>query len=576
MRGPRHLLRRVVAVLIAGLLAASGLVLSSQPAQAAVTVTDPVSGASITLSTNRIAAGERIEISGRGFTPVQGSTGEPLVAVRPYDFDAGPAWTVGGRDAYRPPNPSQPPGSEAAYWFVTHHADGGSFEGWLQAPAELTPSGPLGNGQHWLRILSGAFFTTTGDRVTDPITFQVPFTVASNAAAASTGLTSPTGIFQAGTTFRPGAQVTVRGDGFTPGETVTATLDGSPLTAGITAGTDGALPPTARITLPSDVALGSRTLRLSTGSVGAEVTLRITAQPSATLRTERVRPGGAFGFDLAGYIGVGGAPQKVAVVVNEQVLACVQTGSTGAASGTATLPAELTGTVVIGFNVGLSCVLPPAGVINDQPISRITRSLTVDADSPAPRTSALTLTAPKSPRYGSARTATVALRIAGAPAAGTVEVSQGSWTTTVAVGTAGTRVTLPADAAVGRHTLTARFAGDADTAAATASARFTVTKASSSASLKLSASKVKRGKRVDATVKVSISGATKVYATGTVRIYDGKKRLGSYALKSSHRGTLKVKLPAFTKRGTHKIKAVFAGNSNASGKTTKTVSVRVS
>ncbi|MFT3833439.1 MAG: hypothetical protein QM711_08975 [Micropruina sp.] len=228
MRGPRHLIRRVVAVLIAGLLAASGLVLSTQPAQAAVTVTDPVSGASITLSTNRIAAGERIEISGRGFTPVQGSTGEPLVAVRPYDFDAGPAWTVGGRDAYRPPNPSQPPGSEAAYWFVTHHADGGSFEGWLQAPAGLTPSGPLGNGQHWLRILSGAFFTTTGDRVTDPITFQVPFTVASNSAAASTGLTSPTGVFQAGTTFRPGASVTVRGDGFTPGENVTATLDGHP------------------------------------------------------------------------------------------------------------------------------------------------------------------------------------------------------------------------------------------------------------------------------------------------------------------------------------------------------------
>ncbi len=575
MHAQTHTLRRVIAVLIAGLMVASGLVLSTQPAHAAVTVTDPNSGASITLSKNRIEPGERIEISGRGFTPVQGSSGEPLVAVRPYDFDEGPAWTTGGRDAYRPANPSQPPGSEAKYWFITHHDQDGSFEGWLQAPASLTPAGPLGNGQHWLRILSGAFFTTTGDRLTDPITFQVPFTVASDSATLNTGLTSPTGVFQAGTTFRPGAQLTVRGDGFTPGAQLAATLDGKALTSDITADGNGALPAQARVTLPSDVTVGSHTLRLATGTLAAQVSLKVTATPTVTLLTPHVQPGGTIRFNLTGYIGVGGAPQKVAVVVNEKVLACIQAGSDGSATGSAKLPAELTGTDVVGFNVGLSCVLPPAGVINDQPISRITRDVTVDAEAPQPRTATLAVTAPKTVRYGAARTSTVTLKIDGAAASGEVEVAQGSWTKTVAVGTKGTKVTLPVDASVGSQKVTAHFAGDANTAAATASKTFKVTKASSSASLKLSASKIKRSKRANATVKVGISGASKLAATGTVRIYDGKKRLGTYTLKASDKGKLTVKLPKISKKGTHKLKAVYAGNSNVSGKTSKTVKLKV-
>lgn len=574
MHALTHTWRRVVAVLIAGLLVAAGLVLSTPVAQAAVTITDPNSGASITLSTDRITPGERIQISGRGFTPTQGSTGEPLVAVRPYDFDAGPAWTTGGRDSYRPANSSQPPGSEAKYWFVTHHDQDGSFEGWLQAPATLTSAGPLGTGKHWLRILSGAFFTTTGDRLTDPITFQVPFTVASNTATISTGLTSPTGVFQAGTTFRPGAQLTVRGDGFTPDANVTATLDGKALTSTITADSTGSLPTQARLTLPSDVTLGSHTLRLATGDRAAQVSLRVTAAPTATLVTDRVRPGGKIRFDLTGYIGVGGAGQKVAVVVDEKVLACIQAGSNGAASGSATLPAGLTGTVVVGFNVGLSCVLPPAGVINDQPISRITQSVTVDAETPLPP-SALTLTAPATVRYGAARSTTVTLKIDGAPASGNVEVTQGTWKETVAVSTKGTKVALPINAPVGTQKVTARFAGDNHSSATTASKSFKVTKATSSASLKLSASTVKRTKRVAATVKVGITGAPALAATGTVRIYDGKKWLGTYTLKASHRGTLKVTLPKLTKKGTHTLKAVYAGTSNVSGKTSKTVKLKV-
>ena len=645
-------LRRAIAALTVGVLTVTGLTLATPPAQAAsVTVTDPGgSGASITLSSNRIGPGERIEISGQGFTPVEGSSGDPLVAVRPYDFDAGPAWAVGGEDAYFPSNPSIPPASEAKYWFVTDHADGGSFHGWIEAPTNLTSEGPLGNGQHWLRILSGAFFTSTGDRLTVPITFQVPFTVRGDAAV-TTGLTSPTAVFQAGTTFRPGAQVTVRGSGFEPETAVAVTLDGSPLAASIATQEDGDLPASARVALPSELGLGQHTLALATGSQSASVSLTVTAAPTATVLTPSVRPGGVIAFDLTGYVGVGGAGQKVAVVVNEAVLACIQAGPDGAASGVATLPAGLDGTVVVGFNVGLSCVLPPAGVINDQPISRLAPTvlvggaapvLTVDAATAggslalsgegftpsatvavsvdgtaagaltadasgrlsgsvaAPsavgtyrvlandgsqvaaasatvatmRAATVALTAPAPLTYGANRTTTVTLKAADAAASGSVVVTQGDWTTTVPVGVSGTAVALPRTVGVGSHTVTVAFAGDASTSPATASRTFTVVKASSTASLKLSKSKVKRTKKATITVRVAVAGA-EVAPTGTVKIYDGKKKLRTVTLKAGHAGVLKVTLPKIKKKGTHKLKVVYSGNANVTGKTSKTVKLKI-
>ncbi len=187
-----------------------------------------------------------------------------LVAVRPYDYDAGPAWTIGGEDAYFPGNPTVPPASEAKYWFITDHTDGGSFHGWIQAPANLTKPGPIGTGDHWLRILSGAFFTTTGDRLTDPITFNVPLRMVDRL---TTGLTSPTNLFQPGSHFRPGAQVTLAGRGFTPGATVEVTLDGAGLASSITTDGDGRLPASARVALPGSLAPGAHTLAVSTGPV---------------------------------------------------------------------------------------------------------------------------------------------------------------------------------------------------------------------------------------------------------------------------------------------------------------------
>lgn len=199
-------------------------------------------------------------------------------------------------------------------------------------------------------------------------------------------------------------------------------------------------------------------------------------------------------------------------------------------------------------------------------------SVTLSSKRPA----ALTLSAPTQLTYGAARTTTVRLSVDGAAAAGNVVLRQGSWSKTVAVKASGTSVALPRDAGVGSHTVRADFAGDDRTAEATGSRTFEVRKASSSASIKLAGSKVKKSKRAKATIRASISGAPgSLYATGTVRVYDGSKRIASHTLKSSHKGALKVTLPKITKKGTHKLKVVYAGNADVSGKTSKTVSLKV-
>lgn len=641
---------------IALLVVTAGLVLfppATAPVGAEVVITDPSSGATITLSSGQVSPGERIQIHGEGFTPTSGSQGEPLVAVRPYDFDTGSAWTIGGEDAYDPAANGNPTAAaEAKYWFITDHTDNGSFDGWLQAPADLTRAGPLGNGDHWLRILSGAFFTTSGDRLTEPITFKVPISFADHL---TTGLTSPTGIFQQGTYFRPGAQLTVRGRGYQPEATVTVELDAAPLPTAITTGPDGALPSTARVALPATTTPGPHTLTLRTGSIRRSISLTVTPTPSATVLTPAIRPGGQVAYDLADYIGVSGQPQKIAIVVREQVLACLQADARGDASGVISLPGDLDGSAVVGFNVGLSCVLPPAGVIDDQPVSRIAPTVTISDTAPQvavagpaptggpvpvtgagfvagstvtitigddvsgtltadgdgrisgsvggprtpgdfrllaqasegptaatlltvqePVTSRVTLREPGPLSYGAARTVAVELAVDGQPASGSVIVTQGDWSRSVTVSPGGTTVRLPASAAAGRHTVTASYAGASGIAGATASRDFTVSKAKTRTTLRLSKRRTSPSARVTATVGVRLVGsAPGVAPVGRVVLLDGARRLATGTLKADRGGTLKIRLPRLTRRGVHRLRAVYQGDRNAESTTSTIVTIRV-
>ncbi len=573
-----RILRRVrTAVLAVALVAGSALVVPlSAPAAAApldsgpVVVVDPASGATITLDKSVYHPGDKIHIEATGFVANQGTVGDPLVAVRPYDwdYDHGSPWTAGGDDAYFA---SGSHSSEARYWFRTHAEDPdpsrvGTFRGWMQIPENATAEGPLGGasaGRHWLRILSGAYFTSTGDRLTPPITFEVPFTIEERVVLGLTAGPPAAQVFQPGTHFRAGASVTVKGSGFDPAAPVVVSLGGTPLT-GVDLTTDGAgtLPPTARFTVPAGTTVGEHTVVLASGTVTESRTIAVVPSPAVTVHTPQLRPGGLLAFDLTGYVGVGGGGQKVAVVTSEQVLACVQTDDSGAASGYVEIPALAEGEHNVLFNAGLSCISPPVGVINDQPISTSGRPIAVAAQAPA-------ITLPATAAAGQRITVSGSGFPSGSPVAVDIAgVGVSLDASTDVSGSFSTPVTVPNQE--GSALVLARSGGSA------AAAVLTVTpmpKVSSRTTAKLVKKKIKKGKRarLKVTVRANSSGTVPV---GTVRIMKGGKQVAKVNLKAGHSGKRTIKLPKL-KVGKHTLHAVYVGQGAVTGSKSAEVKLRV-
>lgn len=108
-----------------------------------------------------------------------------------------------------------------------------------------------------------------------------------------------------------------------------------------------------------------------------------------------------------------------------------------------------------------------------------------------------------------------------------------------------------------RHTITAGpFAGiHRDTS-------ITVVKLASRTAFSMP-SKVKKSKRVTMRVKVAVPG---LRPTGTIKVYDGRKRIAVKKIYSANRGTVSIKLPKL-KKGKHSIRVVYSGNSQAKAST---------
>lgn len=100
----------------------------------------------------------------------------------------------------------------------------------------------------------------------------------------------------------------------------------------------------------------------------------------------------------------------------------------------------------------------------------------------------------------------------------------------------------------------------------------TVTKARPSVSTVL-AKTVRTSSRAKLTVKVSVTGVSA--PTGTISVYDGSKRIQKFTLSSRYKGSRTVSLPKLAKKGTHKIKVVYSGNSKILGRTATTCYLKV-
>lgn len=455
------------------------LLLPAAAHAAPVTVTDPAgSGATATLSSAEVYPGQRVAISGTGFIGANpgGAGGVPLVAIKPYDIDTD--WASGGRSSYAGPT------SDAKIWFAPDSAVPGSlgtpgeWDGYIDIPTSLTDAGilPDAAGSHWFRVLSGVF--STGDNVTGPITFKLPFKVVDRVRL---GLTGSDGTFQAGRTFRPLAQVTPKGLNFPASKPITATLDGATLAANsvttvppagpglpptqqfgpAVTSADGTFPASTRLTIPAGTAPGTHQLTVSvTPDAGPaqSATYPVTVAPAATatLVTPAARPGGRIAFSLAGVVGVSGKGQKVAVVVNEAVLACVNVPDSGSITASALLPATLAaGPATVAFNTGTAC-RGQVGPYDDLPQARIPTALTVSATAPTVSVVPPPPAAPAAAIAGEGFPAgsTVSASVDGSPAGLTVTAS-GS-------GTFAARLPLSDGLAPGEHLAT--FSGGGATA----------------------------------------------------------------------------------------------------------------
>jgi hypothetical protein len=124
---------------------------------------------------------------------------------------------------------------------------------------------------------------------------------------------------------------------------------------------------------------------------------------------------------------------------------------------------------------------------------------------------------------------------------------------------------VPGDAGTGiSATVLATKAGFAD-GAATATA-VSIPKMASTTVAALSKTRVKPGTRVKIGIAVTVAGVAG--PTGTIKVFDGAKVLKTLTLVSTRDGKLGWRLPKL-KKGKHKIKAVYIGNTSIAGSKSK-------
>jgi hypothetical protein len=208
--------------------------------------------------------------------------------------------------------------------------------------------------------------------------------------------------------------------------------------------------------------------------------------------------------------------------------------------------------------------LKPTESADPAPIGSDVDAFSLHATLPA-TTTTLAASAAKQ-AYGTTKPVTVTAKIGGGigTKSGTVTFSEGGKPlgTATVTGDAAS-FTLPKTLKVGKHSISASFTSDSTysgtDSSTTRSVAVTVEKAASSSSITYSGTK--------AVVKVTSRG---IVVNGQAKIYDGTKHIKTITI-SRNSGATRFTL----KKGTHKLHAVFSGNTIIAGSTSPTISVAV-
>ncbi|MFT4083838.1 MAG: Ig-like domain-containing protein [Nocardioides sp.] len=286
--------------------------------------------------------------------------------------------------------------------------------------------------------------------------------------------------------------------------------------------------------------------------------------------------------DGEGYKNIGEVTNTVSSPVNNGVIVDLADGSTWTPTGTSyltSLTVDDTSSIAAAKGQDVTITIDGVDYTPDELVAG--QTYTGDSDSPIIVTTSSTSAAatttkvsvsPAKVAYGKASTAKVAVTSTdGTPTGSAVVKVDGKKVgkATLSGGTA--KVKLPKTLSVGKHTVTATYAGDDSYASSSGSATVRVTKAASKSKLRLATHRIAKGERVKATIAVR-AGVT---PTGVVKVLSGSKVIAKYALRGKAKGTLVRKLPRFTKVGTSHLRVVYAGTKNIASSRSSAVTLKV-
>jgi sugar lactone lactonase YvrE len=187
-------------------------------------------------------------------------------------------------------------------------------------------------------------------------------------------------------------------------------------------------------------------------------------------------------------------------------------------------------------------------------------------------TPGLTLASPASPvNVGTTLTFTAGLTSNGVAPTGALTLHDGSAViATQNVTNTGTFTFSISTLAIGTHTLTAVYAGDANNSPATSNAiTITVQQAASNTSLTASANPSTLGQSLTLTATVTSPG---VNITGSISFMDGATAIGSAALNANGMAALTTSSLSF---GSHTLTAVYSGDTNHTTSTSAALSEQI-
>lgn len=369
--------RRALWPLVAALMMA---VVITAPALAAPVVV-PIGGGTITISDDRVAAGGTVTLTGAGITSTTGTDGLAAIAVKPDAAALPSTWSYGGADAA----PGAAAGAPEPVAAFAVRLDG-TFSGTLTVGSDTDLSTVR------LYFLGGSLSTGSGANARKLVPGVGTGDISVAMTTGFTNTATPPVYHRGSVLPATGGALTAKGTGFDPSTAVTATVDGSPavVASGGTTSPSGDLD--AVVTIPAGLAAGAHVLAVTAG--GTLSTTITTVPHTAELLTPRVRPGGLVAVRTAGYVGVSGAGQGVAInlagtVINytdgDPASVCPRADATGAGVFTATIPeGTAPGTPALNVLAGRDCVGTAPPIVTD-PFGRnfsLAGQLTIAADAP--------------------------------------------------------------------------------------------------------------------------------------------------------------------------------------------------